>query len=266
MIQPVQKSQGKAPKISVITVCFNSEATIGHTIDSVNSQIYPHVEHVFVDGASSDNTIKIIQEHSIRNKLVVSDADDGIYDAMNKGIALASGNIVGFLNSDDFYADEAVLSKVAEVFDQNPSVDGCFADLVYTDQMDAARTARYWQSNHFVPGAFSKGWMPPHPTFFVRRSVYECFGGFDLTYHIAADVELMMRFLEVRKIRVRYVPEVWVRMRLGGTTNKSLKNIWVQNQEVLRGLRSHGLPANLIRLFGHKLLSRGKQFFRKPSL
>lgn len=266
MIQPVQISERKVPKISVITVCFNSEATIGDTIDSLNSQTYSNVEHVFVDGASSDNTLKIIQEHSIRSKLIFSEPDHGIYDAMNKGLTLASGNIVGFLNSDDQYASNDVLSEVAEVFDQNPTLDGCFADLIYTDQMDTARTVRYWRSNDFVLGAFSKGWMPPHPTFFVRRSVYERFGCFELTYRIASDVELMMRFLQVRKIRVRYVPMVWVRMRLGGETNKSIKNIWVQNQEVLRALRSHGLPANLIWFFAHKLLARGKQFFSRPSV
>ena len=266
MTQPVQTSEDKLPKISVITVCYNSEATIGHTIGSVNSQIYPHVEHVFVDGASSDNTLKIIQEQSIRSKLIVSEPDDGIYEAMNKGIKLAKGDVIGFLNSDDFYASYDVLRRVAEVFEDDSSLDACYADLIYIDQIDTSRTVRYWQSSDFAPGAFARGWCPPHPTFFVRRSVCQRFGCFDLNYRIASDVELMMRFLEVYKIRVRYVSEVRVKMRMGGTTNRNLKNVWVQNQEVLRALRRHGLPANPILFFVHKLLSRGKQFFQRPSV
>jgi glycosyltransferase involved in cell wall biosynthesis len=185
---------------------------------------------------------------------------------MNKGLSQATGEVVGFLNSDDFYASDDVLSAVADVFGEDPALDACYSDLIYLDRVDISRVVRYWESNSFFSGAFSKGWCPPHPTFFVRRSVYERFGGFDLTYAIASDVELMMRFFEVHKIRVRYVPEVWVKMRMGGTTNRSWKNIWVQNQEVLRALHSHGLTANPIRFFGHKLLSRGKQLCQRPSV
>lgn len=219
-----------------------------------------------IDGASLDGTLDVLRAHRDSLAVLVSELDGGIYDAMNKGLALATGDIVGFLNSDDFYASDDVLSRVSEVFAQDPSLDACYADLIYTDQIDTSHTVRFWESSDFVPGAFSQGWCPPHPTFFVRGSVYDRFGRFNWGYRIASDVELMMRFLEVHKIRVRYVPEVWVKMRMGGTTNKSLKNIWVQNQEVLRALRRHGLPANSIRFFGHKLLSRGKQFFQRPSV
>lgn len=253
-------------KITVITVSYNSAATIADTVRSVASQSHPDVEYLVIDGASKDETVAILEEQREHLVALVSEPDDGIYDAMNKGIKLAKGDVIGFLNSDDFYASSDVLSRVARVFEEDPSLDACYADLIYTDQIHTSRTVRYWESNDFVPSAFSKGWCPPHPTFFVRRSVYERFGGFDLNYHIAGDFELMLRFLEVHKIRVRYVAEVWVKMRLGGTTNKSLKNIWMGNQEILRALRSHGLPANLIRFFGHKLLSRGKQFFLRPSV
>ena len=184
---------------------------------------------------------------------------------MNKGIAHASGDIVGFLNADDFYAHDGVLNAVAQCFAEDPVLDACYSDLIYVDQLDTSRTVRYWQTNPFEAGSFSRGWCPPHPTFFVRRSVYERLGGFDLSYGIAADVELMMRFLEVHKLRVKYVPDVWVKMRMGGTTNKNWRNVWNQNQEVLRALKSHGLSANPLRFFTHKLWSRGLQFVRRPT-
>ena len=253
-------------KISVITATYNCVSVVADCLASIAVQTHDDVEHLVIDGASTDDTLAVLQAHRDGIAVLVSEPDSGIYDAMNKGIKLAKGDIIGFLNSDDFYASDNVLSRVAEVFEQNPSLDACYADLIYTDQLDTSHTVRFWESSDFVPGAFSQGWCPPHPTFFVRRSVYEQFGRFNLDYRIASDVELMMRFLEVHKIRVRYVHEVWVKMRLGGTTNKSLKNIWVQNQEVLHALRSHGLAANSIQFYGHKLLSRGKQFFQRPSV
>ena len=253
-------------KITIITVSLNCISVIGTCLESVTSQKFTNVDHVVVDGASTDGTRGFLHTHRGQLAVLLSESDRGIYDAMNKGINLARGDIIGFLNSDDFYASTDVLSRVAEVFKGDPSLDACYADLIYTDQIDTSRPVRFWQSSDYVPGRFSKGWCPPHPTFFVRRSVFERFGGFDLNYRIAADFELMLRFLEVHKIRARYVPEVWVKMRLGGTTNKSLRNIWVGNQEILCALRSHRLPANPIRFFVHKLLSRGKQFFQRPSV
>lgn len=252
--------------ISVITVSYNCVSVVKDCLDSVASQSHSSVEHIVIDGESTDGTKLLLQAHSERLAVLVSEPDRGIYDAMNKGIKFAQGEIIGFLNSDDFYAGDDVLSRVADVFGEDPALDACYSDLIYLDRVDISRVVRYWESNSFFSGAFSKGWCPPHPTFFVRRSVYERFGGFDLTYAIASDVELMMRFFEVHKIRVRYVPEVWVKMRMGGTTNRSWKNIWVQNQEVLRALHSHGLTANPIRFFGHKLLSRGKQLCQRPSV
>ena len=253
-------------KISIITVTYNCGHVLDNCLDSVAKQSYDSVEHIVIDGASIDGTLDILEAHHSQLAMLVSEPDGGIYDAMNKGLALASGDIVGFLNADDFYASDDVLRRVTKIFEEYHLLDACYADLIYTGQIDTSHTVRFWQSDDFVPGAFSRGWCPPHPTFFVRRSVYKRFGGFDLTYRLASDVELMMRFLEVHKIHVRHVPEVWVKMRLGGTTNKSLKNIWVQNQEVLHAMRSHGLSANPIRFFVHKLLSRGKQFFKRPSV
>lgn len=251
-------------KISIVTVTYNCASVVEGCLVSVAGQSCSTVEHVVIDGASTDGTLELLQSQRERLAVLVSEPDNGIYDAMNKGIRLARGDIIGFLNSDDLYAGNDVLSKVADAFYKDPSLDACYADLTYTEQSDTSRVKRYWRSSDFVPGAFLKGWCPPHPTFFVRRSVYERFGGFDLSYRIASDFELMMRFLEINMIRVRYVPEVWVKMRLGGTSNNSLKNIWMANQEILRALRSHGLSVNPIFFFCRKLISRGKQFFRRP--
>jgi glycosyltransferase involved in cell wall biosynthesis len=252
-------------KISVITVTYNCSLVVGTCLASVESQSFRDVEHIVIDGVSTDGTLKVLQAHRLQLSKLVSESDAGIYDAMNKGIANASGDIVGFLNADDFYAHDRVLESVVKYFADDPELDACYSDLMYVDQLDTARIVRYWQSNAFVPGSFSRGWCPPHPTFFVRRSVYERFGGFDLSYRIAADVELMMRFLEMHKLRVKYVPDVWVKMRMGGITNKNWCNVWAQNQEVLRALKGYRLSANFLRFFANKLWSRGLQFVRRPT-
>jgi glycosyltransferase involved in cell wall biosynthesis len=252
-------------KFSIITVSYNAEHCIAHCIDSVLCQSHHDVDYIAIDGASSDDTFNIISSYGDKIFYKLSEPDLGIYNAMNKGIGYARGDIVGFLNADDFYTHDRVLEKVSQCFADDPALDACYSDLMYVDQLDTSRNVRYWESDTFVSGSFSFGWCPPHPTFFVRRSVYERFGGFNLGYTIAADFELMMRFLEVHKLRVKYVSDVWVKMRLGGTTNKNWRNVWIQNQEVLRALKSHGLSVNPLRLFAHKLWSRGLQFVRRPS-
>jgi glycosyltransferase involved in cell wall biosynthesis len=249
-------------KITIITVCYNSEKTIRKTLESIESQAFKKIEHIIVDGKSTDNTLSIIKEYSFKRK-IISEHDKGIYDAMNKGIKLVEGDIIGFLNSDDFYANNDILSKVSSIFKNNPSLDACYADVICTDRNDISKDIRYAKSSKFTPGLFSKGWCPPHPTFFVRSSVYEQFGNFNLNYHIASDVELMMRFIEVHKINVRYIPELWIKMRMGGTSNNSFKNIFIQNKEILHALNSHNLPNNLINFFFHKIISRSLQFLKK---
>lgn len=252
-------------KISIITVCFNSDKTIADTLRSVRSQTYANTEHIIVDGGSTDETLAIIAAEVMPSHKLVSEKDKGIYDAMNKGIALSTGDVIGFINADDFYASNDVISKVAAVFD-DPDVDACYGDLCYVGQNDTSTTVRYWKSSEFVSESFSSGWCPPHPTFFVRRSMYQRFGGFNLDYKIAADVELMMRFLEVHRVRAHYLPEVLIRMRMGGTTNKSVRNIVKQNSEILRALRLHGLRASVWWLISSKLISRGRQYFARPKL
>ena len=239
--------------MSVLTDCLNSVA----------SQSYNNIEHIVIDGASTDGTLSLLNSKKDQLSTLVSESDDGIYDAMNKGIKLAKGNIIGFLNSDDFYANNEVISRVVSEFKKEPSLDACYADLIYVNQSNTSKIVRNFKSSEFKQGLFSKGWCPPHPTFFVRRSVYERYGNFDLNYRIASDVDLMMRFLEIHKIKSFYIPEVWVKMRMGGTTNKNFKNIWAQNQEVLSSFDKNGLSVNLIIFFIYKIFSRFKQFFTR---
>lgn len=250
-------------KISIITVAFNAAPTIADALVSVAAQTHPEIEHIVVDGASKDGTQEIVARHSSRVTKFVSEPDHGIYDAMNKGIGLATGEVVGFINADDFYADSTALARVAEVF-SDPTVDACFADLVYVDKHDPGRIVRYWKSSAYRQGMFEYGWVPPHPTFFARRSVYERLGGFNLNFPLAADMELMLRFLAVHKIRSVYVPETLIKMRMGGATNQSLANVIQQNREIMAALKLHGFKASWLHFLGHKFWSRGRQYFVHP--
>jgi glycosyltransferase involved in cell wall biosynthesis len=249
-------------KISIITVCYNSAATIQDTINSVARQSYINKEHIIVDGASKDATMEMVRT-SPSVSLYVSETDSGIFDAMNKGIKLVSGDVIGMLNADDFYIDNAVLSDVAKVF-EDEGVDACFADLFYVSQNDTDKVVRYWKSKEYKPGLFKKGWMPAHPTFFVRKRIYEKLGAFDLNYKFAADFELLLRFIEKNKINTVYLPRVILKMRLGGASNKTLKNIITQNKEIIQILHDHYKNISLFRLWISKIKSRTLQFIFRP--
>ena len=248
-------------KISIITVTLNSESTIKKTIESVIKQDYVNIEYIIIDGGSSDNTLSIVKDYKEYVTVLVSEPDKGVYDAMNKGIRLATGDVIGFLNSDDLYENDRVLTKVAQIFIDNPLIQASYADLIYTAKHDTSKNIRYWKSNDFSYGLFSKGWSPPHPTFFVRSCIYKKFGNFKLNYKIASDIDLMMRFIEVKKINTHYMSEVLVKMRMGGISNKNLKNIVKLNIEILNALKSYNLPYNYFIFFTYKILSRLKQFF-----
>ncbi len=219
------------PSITIVTVVYNASSTIPDCLNSVNGQRVP-VGHFIVDGDSTDNTLDVVRQLS-PNACIHSEPDNGIYDAMNKGIKLASGEIIGILNADDFYAGPDVLTRVAQVF-KDPEVDCCYGDLVYIKETGVRRSARcnrenyqvfrYWRSGEFDPAKFCWGWMPPHPSFFVRRRVYEKYGLFNLDLGSAADYELMLRFLLRHKVKVAYIPEVLVYMRVGGVSNASWAN------------------------------------------
>jgi glycosyltransferase involved in cell wall biosynthesis len=252
-------------KVSIITVTFNCVSVINDCLNSISSQEYNNIQHIVIDGASTDGTLSILESKHSQISTLISKPDNGIYDAMNKGIRIATGDIIGFLNSDDFYANNKVISKVVREFERDSLLDACYSDLIYVDQLKISKIVRYVKSSEFNIGLFSKGWCPPHPTFFVRRSVYERLGIFDLNYHIASDVDLMMRFLEKHKIKSKYIPEVWVKMRMGGTTNKNLKNIWLQNKEIIHSFNKNNLSVNLLKFLVFKIISRILQFFKRSS-
>lgn len=250
-------------KISLITVCYNSEKTIAQTIQSVVEQDYANKEYVIIDGASADNTVPIIQSHAASIDEWRSEPDHGIYHAMNKGILLATGDVIGLINADDQYVHPQVLSKVARVF-EDPQVHACYGDLVYFSEHNPDKIIRYWKSMSYKPGLFAKGWCPPHPTFFVRKSVYDKYGFFDLNYKMGNDVELMMRFLEKYHINSVHIPEVLVKMRSGGVSNRSLKNIFLQNREVMMAAKKLHIPLSPFVFLMHKCMYRLPQFWRVP--
>jgi len=247
-------------KISIITVSYNSAKTIRDTIDSVIQQNYHDIEYILVDGNSTDKTIEIIKSYGNKISKFISESDKGIYDAMNKGIQLASGEIVGILNSDDFYADADVLKNVANNFID--SIDGLYADLVYVDALNTTKIIRTWKSGAYKEGAFLKGWMPPHPTFFVRRKVYQNFGVFTNQLKSAADYELMLRFIHKEKIKVAYLAKIIVKMRAGGASNASIKNRIKANKEDRMAWKMNGLKPGVFTLI-RKPLSKLTQFFKK---
>jgi glycosyltransferase involved in cell wall biosynthesis len=249
-------------KISIITVCYNSAATLADTLASVREQSYPHIEHIVVDGASTDGSLEIIRANGQRVANFVSEPDRGIYDAMNKGIQLVTGDVVGFLNSDDVFAHNEVISRIAQAM-LEPSVDACFGDLVYVSQNDTNKVVRYWKSREYQPGLCAKGWMPAHPTFYARTSIYQRHGGFDLGLKLQADFEMALRLLDIGRIRTTYLPEVLVRMRTGGASNGSFRNVLQGNLEAAQACRKHGLPGGF-RFIAGKILSRIPQFVRRP--
>lgn len=242
-------------KISVITVCYNSYKTIGDTLRSVRDQTYKNVEHIIVDGGSTDQTLEVVETEGTHVAKLISEKDDGIYDAMNKGLSRATGEVIGFLNADDLYADSEVLARVAKAFENDPHVEACFGDLVYVSQ-DNRKVVRYWKSRPYEKGSFARGWCPAHPTFYIRRSALDRLGQFDLTYQLAADTEFMMRYLARGVVRSAYLPHIQVRMRVGGATNQSWRNIVRQNREILQALGQNTITYSLASFVLHKLASR----------
>lgn len=216
-------------KISIITVVFNGVKTIDSCIKSVLSQDYPFIEYIVVDGNSSDGTQEVVRSFGDKIKIFVSEPDKGIYDAMNKGISLASGEVIGLLNADDFYANAMVLSDVVKSI-QATKAYACYGDLEYVDATDETTVTRKWIAGEYKSNSFLYGWMPPHPTFFVSRACYEKFGGFRLDLGSAADYELMLRIIHKSDIKPAYIPKVLVKMRAGGVSNNSVRNRWKANR------------------------------------
>lgn len=235
-------------KVSVITVVYNNAATIGSAIESVLGQTYANREYIIIDGGSTDGTLEQIQAYGTKIDLVISEPDRGIFDAMNKGLSKASGDVVAFLNSDDFYADEQVIERVVKAL-QPMKVDAVFGDLHYVHSDDSSKVFRVWKSGVYKPGSFLYGWMPPHPAFFAKRSMYERYGTFNTVLKIAADYELMLRMIHINKINVIYLPEVLVKMRIGGISNSGLRNRLRANQEDRKAWDINGIQPYFFTLF-----------------
>ena len=234
-------------KISVITATYNSAATVKDTLTSIRQQDYPDIEHIIVDGRSTDNTLAIVAGIPHVGK-IISEKDNGIYDAMNKGIRLATGDVIGILNSDDIYIDPSVLSTVALAF-SDPAVMTVYADLQYVHPDDLARVKRTWITGAFKKKSFYYGWMPPHPTFFVRKEVYDQAGLFNTDLHSAADYELMLRILLKHSLPAHYIPRVIVKMRAGGVSNASLRNRLRANKEDRLAWKLNGLKPYFFTLY-----------------
>jgi glycosyltransferase len=244
-------------KVSIITATCNSARTIRDTITSVNKQTYRNVEHIIIDGASIDKTLQMAEFYGHTGP-VVSERDNGIYHAMNKGVRLAKGDIIGILNSDDFYPDAEVIEKVMKAF-EDKNVDAVYGDLLFIDANNTNKVNRKWIAGGYDKKLFYKGWMPPHPTFFVRREVYEKFGSFDLNLKSSSDYELLLRFLLLHDVEVKYLPGVMVHMRQGGQSNKSIYHRLMAHKEDYMAWKSNGLSPKWYTLT-MKPLRKLKQF------
>lgn len=234
-------------KLSIITVCFNSQSTIKRTIESVLNQNYSNIEYLIIDGGSTDNTLNIVNSYKSKIAFCISEKDNGIYDAINKGIINATGDIVGVLNSDDVFYDDQVVSKIANAFDSNINLDSIIGDIVFLNNKQEVH--RKYSASNWNPKKFAWGMMPPHPTFYCKKSIFEKFGFYRTDFKIAADYELMMRFLLVKKITYKYLPMVFVKMSLGGASTKNFNSKLLINKEVLKACNLNNIKTNLFKIY-----------------
>jgi glycosyltransferase involved in cell wall biosynthesis len=251
-------------KVSIITVCFNSEKTIRDAIESVLRQDYPDIEYIIIDGASSDATMRIVGEYGTRVSKIVSERDKGIYDAMNKGIAAATGDVVGILNSDDFYENDFVVSEIVAAFNEHPEIEMVFGDVVFVLANDLIKIRRHYYSGHFKPWKLRFGWMPPHPGTFVKRDLYSRSGPYLTDFKIAADYEMFVRWLIVHKARYRWIDKVLVRMRMGGASTSGIRSSILLNKEIVRACRINNLYTNLLFILS-KIPFKLFEVFGRPS-
>jgi glycosyltransferase involved in cell wall biosynthesis len=235
-------------KVSIITVCYNSASHLEDAINSVASQDYSNIEHIVIDGGSADGTIALLEKYDEKIAGWISEPDHGIYDAMNKGIGMATGEVIGILNSDDFYCDEKIISEVADSF-ADPGIDAVYGDLIFVDPENLNRTVRTYSSAKWSPARFARGYMPAHPTFFVRRKYYEKFGLFETDYQIAADYEMLIRLLYVNKLNYKYLPLTMVKMRKGGVSSNGIKSNIILNREIVRACRKHGIKTSALKIY-----------------
>jgi glycosyltransferase involved in cell wall biosynthesis len=250
-------------KISIITVCYNSEKTIRDTIESVLSQSYLEIEYIIIDGKSTDNTMDIISEYQNKIAKIISAPDQGIYDAMNKGIRLATGDVIGILNSDDFFVSPGVITNVVNSFKSEPNSSLVFGDVILVEPLNTLKITRYYSSKRFSPWKLRFGWMPPHPASFFKRSAYEQVGNYSLDYKIASDYEMFVRMLMVHKISYSRINKVLVRMRAGGLSTSGVKSSFLLNSEIVKACKRNGIYTNIFFVL-LKIPFKVLELFRKP--
>lgn len=244
-------------KISVVTAVRNGGALLAKSVQSLRDQSHDDIEHVVQDGGSSDGTVDYLRDHGHAQMALVSQPDTGIYDAINMGISRAQGDIVGLLHADDYLAGPDVLARVAQAF-EDPNIDGVYGDLEYVARDDSDRVIRYWQAGEYAQARLKRGWMPPHPTLYLRYRVFQQAGLYDTSYRISGDYDCMLRWLTQGKIRLGYIPQVMVRMRIGGVSNRSFAQMLRKSREDYRAIRRHNV-GGVVTLMG-KNLSKLPQF------
>lgn len=247
-------------KVSIITVSYNSRATIADTIRSVASQTFENIEHIIVDGASTDGTVEIVNSFGSKVSKFITEPDNGIYQAMNKGIRLAGGDVIGILNSDDFLCDNHVIETLVNTFKESDP-DVIYGDVRYIDPRNPEKTARYYSSKKFNPMKFKYGFIPAHPSVYAKKELYEISGLFKEDYKIAADFELLIRFFRNGSISSKYIPIPFVSMRTGGISNRSLRNRFTINKEILRACRENGIQTNIINIYS-RYFTKIFEYFR----
>lgn len=245
-------------KLSIITATWNSSKTVAATMESLAQQTFQNYESIIVDGLSSDDTLDVVRRSGVKIGKIISERDKGIYDALNKGIAAAQGEYIGFLHSDDILASPSSLEKLVDCIDRTRP-DAVYADLQYVDKEDTNKVIRYWKSGSYSRSRLKNGWMPPHPTFYMRRNLYSELGGFNLNYKISADYDSIMRYLWVNNVSLEYLPEVLIKMRIGGASNRSLSNIIRKSKEDFAVMKEYSMP--VFRAVLGKNFSKLPQFF-----
>lgn len=248
-------------KVAIITVVKNNREFIETAIKSVLSQSYADIEYIIIDGASNDGTTEVIKKYAGKVSKWISEPDNGIYDALNKGLRMTSGDVVAFLNSDDFFTDEFVIERIVRTF-AIENADAVYSDIVYVSQKNPIKIKRYWKAGKYSPKSLKYGWMPPHPSLFVRKKLYEKAGFFDTSLKIASDYDMVLRLLKNCTSPISYINEVLVKMRLGGKSNLSLKNIFLKSKEDYSIIKNNNFSFPIMTLF-LKNIRKVSQFFNK---
>lgn len=249
-------------KVSIITPCYNSVSTIGKTIDSIRSQTYIDIEYIVIDGGSLDGTFDILQNRKSEIDYLISEKDKGIYDAINKGLEIASGDIIGILNSDDIFFDDRVIDKIVDVFINKKAVNCVYGNLIFVDKKE--RIKRTWKSKKFRQGFFEESWTPAHPTFYCRSIVYKELGKYKIDYKIASDVDFMFRALEIKEYKSWFINDYLIKMSTGGVSNQGLKSLWIIIKEIRRSFHENNRTLNIPKYIFYKLLKfREFSYFSK---